>query len=86
MIIYRQIGGKRAVSENLYNLGVVVYGEGDFVMARTCFAEALTLARELGHKIVLSCLLDGFAAFAARFGEAERAAKLAGAAERLRCK
>lgn len=44
----------------------------------------MAIARELGNKIAISNSLDGFAALAARRGEAKRAARLAGAAERLR--
>lgn len=72
------------MSNNLNNLGAVACGEGDYQRARLRFAEALATARQLGHKITISYSLDGFAALAAGRGEQERAARLAGAAERLR--
>ena len=84
LAICRQLGNKEAVSSNLNNLGAVAYIAGDFVAAHSHFAEALVTAHELGHKIQTSFSLDGFAALALKRGDAERAALLAGATERLR--
>lgn len=81
--IFRQFGNSEGVSGTLNNLAAIAYGESDFAAARSYYVEALTTAHELGEKIILSFSLDGFAALAAESGESERAAKLAGAAERL---
>ena len=72
------------MSANLPNLGAIAFGEGDFAAARSKFAEGMAMAQKMGNKINISFPLDGFAALAARQGELELAAQLAGAAEHLR--
>jgi len=81
---FRQLGNKETVGANLANLGAIAFGEGNFVAARSNFAEGLAMAQKMGSNIHISFPLDGFAALAARRGELERAAQLAGAAEHLR--
>lgn len=89
LAICRQVGNKYATSTILNNLAAAEYGLGDYSAAGLHFAEALQLAVEnggsfAGNRIALCYALDGFAALATRRGEADMAAKLAGAAERLR--
>jgi non-specific serine/threonine protein kinase len=82
--ISRELGNKQIASINLVNLGMVAFSEKDYETAFSHFMESLLLAQELGNKAVISCSLDGFAALAEWHGDAEQAAKLAGAADRLR--
>ena len=89
MAICRRLGNQYAVGNILNNLAAAEYGEGDYTAAYAHFAESLTIAQELGDKIVgdkiaISYALDGFAALAVRRGESGLAATLAGAAEHLR--
>jgi non-specific serine/threonine protein kinase len=87
--ICRQLGNKFAAANILNNLAAAEYSDGDYASAHSHFAEGLNLAREsgdkiAGDKIAISYSLDGFAALAVERGESELAAKLAGAAERVR--
>jgi predicted ATPase/serine/threonine protein kinase len=90
LAICRQLGNKYATANIFINLAAAEYGEGDYDAAHAHFTEGLTMmAREsgdqiVGDKIAISYSLDGFAALAVLRGETELAAKLAGAAERLR--
>ena len=80
----RQLGNSEGVCGNLNNLGAVTFGEGDDETANTHFSEAIALGQNLGDKVSVSYSLDGFAALAVRQKNFECAAKLAGAAEKLR--
>jgi predicted ATPase len=84
LAISRSLGIKQFICAILANLGAVTFGEGDFAAARRHFSEALATAQELGNRAIISLSLDGFAALAAERGEAEQAAQIEGAAERLR--
>ena len=84
LAVSRQLGNKQFVSAILTNLGAVTFAEGDLTAACANFTEALESARELENRVAISYSLDGFAALAAERGNAEIAAKLAGAAEQLR--
>jgi hypothetical protein len=65
-------------------LGAVAYYESDFAAARVHFTKSLATAQELGHKILISYSLDGFAALAAQREDAKIGARIAGTAEQLR--
>jgi DNA-binding CsgD family transcriptional regulator len=67
----------------LDNLGWAALLEGDHERARTSYQESLILCKELGAKLTASESLDGMACISAAEGEAERAARLFGAAEAL---
>ena len=89
LAICRRLANKYAVSNILNNLAAAEYGAGDYEAAASHFTESLTMLlvsgdKVIGNKIDLSYALDGFAALAVRRGEAELAAKLAGAAGHLR--
>jgi predicted ATPase/serine/threonine protein kinase/Tfp pilus assembly protein PilF len=84
LAISRSLGIKQFICAILANLGAVTFGEGDFTAARRHFSEALATAQEMGNRAIISLSLDGFAALAAERGEAEQAAQIEGAAERLR--
>jgi hypothetical protein len=89
LAICRELGNQYAIGNILNNLAAFEYSEGDYKAAYSQFAESLTMAQELGDKIVadkiaISYALDGFAALAVQRNEADLAARLAGAAEQLR--
>jgi hypothetical protein len=80
---FRQLGQTERVITNLYGLGVIGYKEKDMASARELFSEAILLAQSLKDKIHISDLFDGIAAV--DIGEdLDKAARLAGAAARLR--
>jgi hypothetical protein len=68
----------------LNNLGWAALLQGDLDRARTSHHERLTLCKELGDRMIASESLEGMACISAVDGEAERSAKLFGAAEALR--
>jgi non-specific serine/threonine protein kinase len=87
--VCRETGNKYATANILNNLAAAELGDGDYEQACAHFTEGLTMAREsdgkiAGDRIAISYSLDGFAALAVHYGEAEVAARLAGAAQHLR--
>jgi predicted ATPase/DNA-binding SARP family transcriptional activator len=66
------------------SLGSAILGQGDPAGARAHLAEGLTAAREYGDETLVAKALEGFAGLAAAAGDAERAARLAGAAAAVR--
>ena len=52
--------------------------------AHATLAQALTSFRDMAHRRGISHVLEAFARFAAKRGQAERALRLAGAAEAIR--
>ncbi len=82
--LFRKVDNKSAVSDALNNLATAEFSQGDLANAEGHLRSALEIAGELGNKITLSFSLDGFAALAAKLGEYERAAYIAGAADYLR--
>jgi predicted ATPase/DNA-binding CsgD family transcriptional regulator len=71
------------LSRPLDNLGWAALGGGELGRARIQFGENLVLSKELGDKGTLLMSLEGLACVAGAEGEAERAARLFGAAEAL---
>jgi tetratricopeptide (TPR) repeat protein len=65
------------------NLGYVLKHEGDYAQARTLFELSLTLYRNLEDKRGIASSLSGLASLAYATGQAERSARLLGAAEGL---
>jgi tetratricopeptide (TPR) repeat protein len=74
------VGPTWFLSSNL-NLGYTVLYRGDDKQAISFFNQALDLSRELGNNEAIIECLAGFAAVAARRGEAELSARLYSAAE-----
>jgi len=68
----------------LDNLGWAALLQGDLERARTSYQESLMLCKELGDKMHTSESLEGLACITASEGDAERAARLFGAAQALR--
>ena len=77
------MGYREGISAKLYNLGAIVYLEGDHELARKYFEESYITSRELDEKINTRLIFDGFAALAAEDGNFGLAARLSGAAESL---
>jgi predicted ATPase len=76
----RLIDDIRGTGYALDTLGWVELLEGDFEQAVSCFEEAAAIARRLGARRLGADALWGFAQVAAAGGDADRAARLAGAA------
>ena len=58
--------------------------QGDFASARALYEESLVIRRELGDRRGIAYSLEGLAAVVAALGSPLRAARIWGAAERLR--
>lgn len=82
--LFRKLENRTAVGDALNNLGAALTCLGKTNEAVEYFAEALNSAIGLSNRITISCSLDGFAAIAVDRGDFEKAARLSGAAERLR--
>jgi predicted ATPase/class 3 adenylate cyclase len=76
----RLIDDTRGTGYALANLGWVELLEGDPEPAFSCFEEAAAVARRLGARRLGAYAIWGFAQIAAAGGDADRAARLAGAA------
>ena len=76
----RSIDDTRGTGGALDTLGWIELLEGDFERAFSCFEEAATIGRRLGAPWLGADALWGFAQVAAAGGDADRAARLAGAA------
>jgi tetratricopeptide (TPR) repeat protein len=72
--------------EVLTSRGLVALDEGDYRSATASFAASLALLRTATPMWVVAAGLEGMAALTAEQGQAERAARLFGAAEALRTK
>jgi tetratricopeptide (TPR) repeat protein len=76
----RLIDDTRGTGKALASFGLVELLEGDLEHAFSCFEEAAAIARRLGARWLGAEALWGFAQVAAARGDADRAARLAGAA------
>ena len=84
LAIYRALGLPRFIALVAFSLGNVVRAEGDHNRARDLFREGLRIMIQVGEKLAIPSALDNFAHLATDQGHADRAARLAGAAARLR--
>ena len=84
LTLSKKLGNKRLLSNTYLNLGIVYFLENEYDAAALKFSESLQTAQAMDDKKTISYTLDGFAALAAKSGNAEQSAKLAGAAETLR--
>ena len=76
----RLIDDTRGIGQALASFGWVELLEGDFEHASSYFEEAAAIARRLGVRWLSADAILGFAEVAAAAGDADRAARLAGAA------
>lgn len=79
-----KLGNYKLLMTIYFNLGTIEYFANSNETANFHFTESLRIALEMSNTTMISCLLDGFAGLAAKSGNAERSAKLSGAAESLR--
>lgn len=84
LAIFLALGDRHGAGYAVTGLGGVALLQGDHALGRARYEEALTLARELGDRRGMAESLDGLAAAAAVLVGAERAARIWGAAKRLR--
>ena len=84
LAIARELGDWDAIATSLHNLGAVAYLQGDFGSARALYEEALANRSGLGDRLGVARALEGLAAVVAATGSSLRAARIWGAAARLR--
>jgi len=84
LAIARELGDPVKFAIALGNLAAVDCDQGDFVVARERFTESLVLLRELGDKRVTASTLEGLGVVVATLDGPLQAARIWGAAERLR--
>ena len=82
--LYREMGDKDEIPSLLHNLGYVALHREDDVKAITFFREGLVIHQEVGNQAGIAECLTGIAGALIGQGEAERGARLLGAAEVLR--
>jgi hypothetical protein len=68
----------------LNNLGGIAIDQRDYARGSVLFRESLLLLRELGDKEAIAACLEGLGSVAGEHSQAERAARLYGAAKQLR--
>ena len=82
--LYRKRGSRGSLRYALDNLGWAALVREDHAQAKALHEESLDLCKEIGDKVIGSGSLEGLACSAASRGEAQRAARLFGAAQALR--
>jgi predicted ATPase/class 3 adenylate cyclase/Tfp pilus assembly protein PilF len=82
--IDRKLQDKEGQAYSLANLAWATLYQGNHGRARALFRETLELSREMGHKMNIAESLEGMAGVAAAREDAERTARLWGAAQTLR--
>jgi DNA-binding CsgD family transcriptional regulator len=82
--LFRKRGLRDGLRHALDNLGWATLLRGEYDKARILHKESLALCHDLGDKMVASESLEGLACTAGAKGDAERTARLFGAAEALR--
>ena len=84
LAIAPELGERSILAYALNNQGLVAYYQGDYSGAQAFFEECLALTRELRDRFGIAFSLEGQAAVIAALGDSPRAARVWGAAERLR--
>jgi len=84
LTIRRELGDKGGIAASLYNLGTVADEQGNTALARSLHKESLSILWELGDRPGLAYSLESFGGMAFTEDKPEQAARLLGAAERLR--
>jgi len=82
--IAQELGDRSVFAYSLNNLGLVAYYQADYLGARVLFEECLAITRELGDRYGIAFSLEGMAAAIAALGGSLLAARIWGAADRLR--
>jgi non-specific serine/threonine protein kinase len=84
LAIWREMGHRFGTAVSLSNLGNLVFGQGDYPVAGVLHQEGLVIRRDLGDRRGIAYSLEGLATVVAALGSSLRAARIWGAAERLR--
>jgi predicted ATPase/DNA-binding winged helix-turn-helix (wHTH) protein len=84
LAIMRELGHRGGIADALNNLGTVVTGQGDYAGGWALHEQSLVIRRELGDVEGTARSLEGLAAVVAALGSPLRAARIWGAAERIR--
>jgi non-specific serine/threonine protein kinase len=81
--LQRELGARGDVAFGLCNLGWITLLQDDLGKAAELYRESLSLAWNIGMNPTVQSALEGFACVAGEKGDAERAARLWGAAQTL---
>ncbi len=81
--VARRCGDRVSTYAALYNLAQVSLARGDYDGAAAIFKEGITLTEQMRDQANLAYFLEGLAVVAGKREEAERSARLSGAAEGL---
>ena len=84
LAIKRELGFRQRIASSLNSLGSLASDQGDFASAQALYHEGLAMVSELGDKLGIAISLEGLAGVVAALGGSLRAARIWGAAERLR--
>jgi predicted ATPase/class 3 adenylate cyclase len=84
LAIRRELGDQWGIAMSLSNLGDVALHRSDLASARALHHECLAIRRTLGDRRGMADSLEALAFIAVESGDAERALRIFGAAERLR--
>jgi tetratricopeptide (TPR) repeat protein len=84
LTLYREMDDKDEIPSLLHNLGYVAQHRDDYLQALALFKEGLAIQWEMGNQAGIAECLAGVAGVLATQGQAERGARLLGAAEALR--
>ncbi|HEY8284222.1 MAG TPA: tetratricopeptide repeat protein [Chloroflexota bacterium] len=84
--IYRVLEDEQGVAIMTVNLAEVLRYQEEYRRSSSLYQESLTMHRDAGNKVGILACIEGLAALARTTGEAERAARLLGAAESLRAR
>lgn len=82
--VLEEAGDKIEIAQALCRLGNVARLQADWTTANARYYSSFTLAVEYGANYTLPQVIEGLAGVAVRQGDTEKAARLLGAAERLR--
>jgi predicted ATPase/class 3 adenylate cyclase len=84
LAIARELGDRWRIARSLSDLAIVAHDQGDYQLAGALHQEGLVIRRELGDRLGIAISLEGLAAVVAALGRSLRAARIWGAADRLR--
>jgi len=82
--LHRNLGNVTGVAINLMDVGAIAHQAGNMATAAQAYAESLAIWRDLGETWWSASPLTGVASLACGLGRHEQAARLLGAAARLR--
>ena len=84
LVIFQDVGDRQGIAFSIGNLGNVALVEGDNASARALFKQSIAIRQELGDRWGIAELLEGLSYVAFALARPDRAARIGGAAERLR--